>query len=522
MMEGKLNMSAKDRDWLLQSSFYLLVFVFFWFFFTELHPLVIYDTDDWLFFAAVRKGYPQWSVFNPTRVLPEVMASFFGNLAGYVIYPFTHDLMKAATISFGMAASLFIVFYTFTFNILIRKRMELSVIQTLFISVIFLLTHFIVFRSGVTGNLHLFYCGDVTVLFFYNIPIMLNAALVYLYEAEETYSCHCVNSEFVQNMLMGVRGLLVYLAVCSNLCASSVFVIYASWRVLREAIDCLKCFGISGKVVIEAVKKQWRFSIIILFWFVMLVFELNGGRAGMLTVIRNGSFIDRLAYTVGLLIIGLRKMNKKWVCLTVVIILLGAILLFCHRKKKEAKNILKLSTALIFCGCLQTIYLVLLSCETVPEYLSYRSDILLGIFVFIIPVAIIAMITLTKWWPRTWSAAPMLCFLLLTEILCPWYWYAGGHIFADNTSDGTNVASSTCLAVSNYLIDQIVEADRKHLNAIEIAVPKFPNETNWPLQLVGGYRVSDALYKYNVIESPISVTFVADSSVNARFPGLPQ
>ena len=50
---------------------FLLIFGFFFVFFTQVHPLVIYDGDDWRYIAYTRQALPSWNEWNPSRVFAE-------------------------------------------------------------------------------------------------------------------------------------------------------------------------------------------------------------------------------------------------------------------------------------------------------------------------------------------------------------------------------------------------------------------------------------------------------------------
>ncbi len=60
-------------------------------FFTEAHPLVVYDGDDWSQISYRRAAIPQWGGWNPIKVFPETLLAMSGYMAAYVVRPLTQD-----------------------------------------------------------------------------------------------------------------------------------------------------------------------------------------------------------------------------------------------------------------------------------------------------------------------------------------------------------------------------------------------------------------------------------------------
>lgn len=60
-----------------EMAWYLGVFGFLFVWFTQIHPLVVYDADDWTYLAYVRSATPIWGDWNPAKVFPETVMPFF-------------------------------------------------------------------------------------------------------------------------------------------------------------------------------------------------------------------------------------------------------------------------------------------------------------------------------------------------------------------------------------------------------------------------------------------------------------
>lgn len=91
-----------------------MLFLLLVLFFTKITPLVVFDSDDWLYVSYRRMPVPIWGHWNPSRVLPELLMPFVSSLGALVLYPLTGDYMGALTLVFAVTVSLVIVVYIYT------------------------------------------------------------------------------------------------------------------------------------------------------------------------------------------------------------------------------------------------------------------------------------------------------------------------------------------------------------------------------------------------------------------------
>lgn len=61
---------------------------------------------------------------------------------------------------------------------LLYKRFYVEKKLAMMLSLLFLLLHYLIFRTQDTANVHLFYSNDLTCHYFYLIPNVVNAMLV--------------------------------------------------------------------------------------------------------------------------------------------------------------------------------------------------------------------------------------------------------------------------------------------------------------------------------------------------------
>lgn len=127
---------------LWQISIFIVCFVFF----TQVSPLIPYNGDDWYFTGAMRKPYPIWGVFNPIKVLPEVLEPFGGYIAAFLVYPFLGDYVRSISIVQSCIVSLFILAFCVSFTCFLVRRMKMTRFQAIVAELLFLLSFFIVYK----------------------------------------------------------------------------------------------------------------------------------------------------------------------------------------------------------------------------------------------------------------------------------------------------------------------------------------------------------------------------------------
>ena len=81
--------------------FYIILYIFFVYFFSSIHPIVPFDSDDWLNSIIERPPYPSLDYWNPTKVFPERFEPFVSTLAGYLIVPIVGSLLTGIIVSRG-------------------------------------------------------------------------------------------------------------------------------------------------------------------------------------------------------------------------------------------------------------------------------------------------------------------------------------------------------------------------------------------------------------------------------------
>lgn len=192
--------------WLTQ----LLLFLLFMVYFTQITPLVPFDGDDWLSMGTMRLPFPMWAVFNPSKVLPEVLGPIVGNIAAFVVYPFSHDYIGSVTFVQAIVVSLFIVTMTALFFKLCENKLELSKQQAVMGELFFFMLFFLLFKHVNTASYTGFWATDYNCYFHYIIPGCLNASLVLYLMNSDIFS---ENWQKYSTMTQGLTIVMAYFAI---------------------------------------------------------------------------------------------------------------------------------------------------------------------------------------------------------------------------------------------------------------------------------------------------------------------
>lgn len=487
-------MTDKKQTW-LTGAFLLAVFGFLVVWFSRIHPLVVYDGDDWWYVSYVRRAVPLWGDWNPARVLPEVIEPFCAWLGVHLLMPLTGDYLGSMTLSAALMVSGFITVYVYCFGKMMQRLFGLETGGVAASSVLFLLLHFLVLRSQPEANPYLFYCWDYTCYFYYVIPAMLNCSLVMYMTANPRFE------EFRKQGTPGKQGiflLAVYFAIFSNLPDSVILGIFAGCRVLLSLVKSLKGFRLK-----DFLRENGLWFAILAAWLISAVFELTGARAsadmGYDLSLMQG--IRETLYGLKMLLLGC---NPAFIALTVVTVAVAAVLWV---KGKETDFAMQLVEGLI-CFVIMLAAVILL-CAVVDCSYIYRTEYLFGAFFYGFLLLMLCFGYVLKRQPKLLAVLPLLLCILTAEI------NTEGQTFKE--SNIQNLNAKTCAAVSRDLVEQIVTACEAGEREMTLCVPVSDSPTNWPLFAPVGNRIAASLYEHGITERMIAVTVRPDVAMNEKF-----
>lgn len=478
--------------------FYLGVFLFIFVWFSRIHPLAIYDGDDWTYITFGRTALPEWGAWNPAKVFPEVVMPLCSTAAVHVLMPLVGDYLTSMEIMNAFVASVFITAYIYCFGSLIKRLFSLSSLSTVYMAALFLVFHFLALRSQEADNHYLFFCEDTNCYYNYLFPALLNASLVMCMIENKRFD------EFLANSSWAKKGLffaVLYFAIFSNMVDSVILAVYAGSRILIDFIRKIK----KDFRLAEFLKANSLYVLIMVLWLISAVFELSGGRAGMHADV---SIVGRLKDTIYYLKEAVfRKCNKVFLYSSIAIMVISAILLIVSKRKDRMDVLFQEQMTVCFTCVAAMLVCMLILCAIVsPKYIS-RPEYLFSMvfYVFLIVLACLSYIIVK--YPKVLVAIPLAICVLIS--MCD----TVGKTYAEsNMSDWD---AEICTQISRDLVEQVVAADQAGLTEMTLYVPDFVPDSqtadNWPHSVGLMHRMTKALYEHGIIHYPVEITEVIPS-----------
>jgi len=482
-----------EKAWILAIFFFSVVW------FTQIHPLSVYDADDWRYVAYVRTALPLWSDWNPARVFPEVFMPLMSAVAVHILMPVLGNYLQALTVMHGIVVAVFIGLYMYCFLRMIKRVFSLPVWGNIFAGALFLIFHFLIFRSYDSGNVYLFFCWDLTCYYYYLIPALLNASLVRCIVGRTGLQ------ERIFAMPAEKQGLLAavaYFAIFSNLPASGILAAYAGSVLLKDFLNQL--------MHRENWKKFWKDHSIciglLIVWLISAIFELSGGRAGadyMGTKVPLLQAIKEAAYAFTRLP---SYCNPAFLGTAGVLCVLAAVVFF--RKKEGGQSFAaEAVVSLIGLGAM-LVYSVLL-CAAVDLSYTRRMEYQFGfLFYLLLFLALIFAYVLEKI-PRLYVVVPVLLCVL-----------AGECNTLDKTyleSNQTNLDPKICDQISQDMINRFLQADAAGETTVILPLPVWESSDNWPHSVYIGDKIGDSLYEHGIISRKIKAIPSLTADQNAEY-----
>ncbi|MBO7253502.1 MAG: hypothetical protein J6V25_12845 [Oscillospiraceae bacterium] len=496
----------KFEDKILPALWYVLAFGFLYIWFSRIHPLQVYDADDWTYLANIRSALPIWGDWNPAKVFPEMVMPAVSSVAYYGLMPLIGDYLRTFTVVHAAVVSGFITLYLWCFSGMLKRNWNLNSVSRVLFSALFLLFHFLVFRSKDIANLYMFHCVDLNCYYNYLIPGLMAGSAVMFMVGNPDFE------EFARRGSPEKRGIALvffYLTIFSNLTTSGIVAAFAGSVLLLRLLMSWKRFRLKEYVVSNGV-----YLMIMVLWVVSAVFELSGGRASNSG---QSSLFKRLADTAYLLKEVILQCNPAFWA-TVIGIVVLAVVYFIREKGSgtEEKKFLEDLKFLFVAAAALLVYMVLLCAVVDPGYML-RSEYLFGLFFYGFVLVFVAAAYVAKRCPGFMMVLPLLLLVLISQV------NTSGRTFQE--SNKYNVHPQICDAVSRDILDQILAADAAGEKSMVLYVPYNVADPyqgdNWPHTLILMPRVSGALYEHGMTRNYILIEEVIPSSeMNARH-GLP-
>ena len=465
-----MDKNAKREKWIF-ALLTVCVFICMFAFFYGAHRIVILDSDDWQYVSYARPAIPYTKFWNPARILPEVLMPACGSLAALIYHMQIGSLgyIESQCLVFAAVLSVFIAFYVRAFAVLIRKKFELNYGATILISAIFLLLHFLIYRTAKSDNLYMFWSYDATCYFYYTIPDLLCCTLVMYFE-----SSGILDSFFSKDKLLAKSFIVVavYFAIFSNLFNSAILAIYMGYEIVK-----------SRKIKLMP-------ALIIVLWLISMVFEALGGRGSV--GINNPL---RLNYVIYDFLTDFTSMSIYFIGL-VLLIVASAFIVNAVKKKKKSGLLKKLAPH-IFAFFVISIFELLLCAKIEPQYIK-RPQVFFGIAFAIFIITTFCLADIVKSVPQTLLVLPIMAIVMLSITNTQQITFA--------ESNTMNLPWQTCINIDNDLISQITDADSRGEAQMTLEVMDTGWDDNWPHSNHVVYGIEQSLYKHGIISKHMEIT----------------
>ena len=471
-------------------SVQLSIVIFLVFFFTELCPLIVFDSDDWYYLCTFRLPIPMWKIHNPTRVMPETLMPLAGWLAARIIYPICGNYVYAITAISAIIITFLIETMCICLYRLLVARLKLREKDALICEVMFLIFFFLIFRNKETSQC-MFSAADLCCVYFYTMSGILNAIIVLILLRYTDMTEAFLSWGWWQKSFFAV---ILYFALFSNLFHSAIIAIFAGSQIIMYLFDLYK-----RKICIKQfVFKNVIYLLIVGIWGIVLTFEASGERAGEVGVKQT----LELELSVRQFIAVIDAIPERFIFLIVGIVLVLTYLI--HKRVYQKTEMGRIFATLLCNQILITIFLLLLNAKV--RYMS-RIDASWGIWFWLIAITTIAIAYILREVPAATKVAPLVIPLLIIGAA-----YPGGK-FSMSTREHTDY--QTCSELDNYMIDSIVKADKDGQFEIEIRIPDHSDDLRsltYNEEL--GNQISDCLYQYGIIDSRVKVKTILDSNMS--------
>lgn len=473
------------KDKTLNRLLFFAIFLALAFYYCLIHPLVPFDTDDWMNMTTSRPLYPSLHCWNPTKVFPERLEPAAAAVAARFVAPIIGDYVNALILVNAIVISFFISLYLYLVQRLLTDRFRLSLPSSFCIVVLFALLHFLILKTKETGNDYLWYAEDCNCYYHYIVSNLLCACLVLWLMRSD-----------VNKLMKGWRAIVLvivsYFALCSNLYSTVILVAYIGAKLVYELI----AYGKKEYKWFGSYIKNNSYCLVVLFlWLVVQLIEVNGIRANAY-----GHVDDSLWEYIQLSTQNLLALQfNVGVIIFFVLVLLGAKAYHTHAEHHSIIHIGKQQSILILASILSLLYLILLSSKVKPENML-KGQIVFSWAFFLLLLTILCFCYLCskiKWFR---CLLPLFLFLLVFNIRNVKSDFLGVQCLWGTTE-------YECIEKNRDIINQVRIAEALGQDSVVIKVPKFEYKDNWPLAFDCGFTVGYTLRKHVVVRRHLKTSF---------------
>ena len=480
----------------VEAGMFLLLFAFFFLFFTQIHALVVFDSDDWMYISFARTPLPSLREWNPTRIFPECFAPLTGYFAAYVLAPLVGDYLRALTYAAGWFLSMMLTGYFYFFYRLICEDGRSS-LRAFCVTAVFFALHFYLLKSQPYDNLYMFWTYNFTCVFYYLMPLLLNASLVlWLMRRGRLTEVYAGSTSARKGILWVWLYFAIFSSIFHNIVLISFLVLYSLWDFLQG----------EEKHDVRAWAWKHRIEILVLLvWLACLFFEAHGGRA---KDIGKDFFHMPWRETVDQARLIWPAMKHSAVNMCIFVLLLAGAGLFHYRRDSQERRERILLALSLWSAVLIFIYLFLVCTKVNPVYFV-RADVAFSYFFYFLLATGLALNYLIRRHPSLEQIMPLVAvFAVMMALNHP------KESFRESTVE--NVPPQVCYELSRDLVRQMVVADQAGENHPTIHVIVGTGR-NWPQSDMMPKVLSEALFRHGILSRFLEFDILPDAEMNQKY-----
>lgn len=374
--------------------------------------------------------------------------------------------------------------------------MNLSLLVELF----FFLSFFLLFKHINQPSYTGFWTVDLTCVFFYLIPGLLNASLVLTMGRTPNFSQTFSQSTNAQK---GLFLVITYFALLSNTQFNIILAVFCFCNLLAMAKEAnYRIFRSSF------LQKCWLQISILVVWLITVLFDLSGQRANQLTVHQKIMPSVRVHIMGGQIKRVLAYSSKPFLLFALLLVVFA---IFVAVKKKN-RNFLHFTVYTMLSTILAGLYLLIAYYKAAPSYIG-RIDAMWPVVFYCLLIVAFAFAYVINSFSTLKIVAPLvitgMAFISM-NFSCP-------PILSMPQLDA-GISTRTAKEIDQYIIQQVIEADKNGKRVAHIKVPKgSPTDNNWPQAYYMESALSQSLYSDGIINHRIQLVFEPSVHVNNRF-----
>jgi len=486
-----------------------LIFAAFYLFYWKLSPIMPYDTDDWYYMGYFRYPFPMWGDWNPTRILPEIMMPNVSILAAIVIFPVTGDYIESMVIMYAAIMAVILTILCVELHKLFSSITPCKIVSA-GLTGLWICLHFTLLVNAYSDNTWLWSSITAACYFYYTIPAILNEiVVVYMLRKGNRIS----KRGWLFLAIMGYFGIFsnLFPAIILGAYAGIEFLFHISRIIVNKESNSIHInknrINRNNTGLLTRVMKENSYNIYIIILFLISVyFEMYGGRASGFEGFDLIGTLKKLLDTV-------LGYNKIVICSCLIILFFA---IYKYIKIRPSRNDYTNWIRILSMTFPVVLFLVLVCSKTGSWYIG-RADVQLVILFFPLLAAFVFIANSLRdieERPKQVCMLFLLAIVLNIIVLIP---------FNEKYYKPTNISllePEVCKKIDEDIVTQILDAKNQGALEMELHVPKFTTDDNWPMAIYSGGSVSRfpyTLWRHGLIDSGIYITVVPDKDKNIEF-----